>query len=55
VRDACPDPWLVVGDFNLILDSADKNNDRINRRNSACFRQTVNALELQDILLNGGA
>jgi len=26
VRDACPGPWAIIGDFNLILDEADKNN-----------------------------
>lgn len=38
VRDACPGPWLIIEDFNLILDEADKNNARINRRNMANFR-----------------
>jgi hypothetical protein len=23
VRDTCPGPWVVLGDFNLILDEAD--------------------------------
>lgn len=53
VRAACTGPWVVVGDFNLILDEADKNNARINRRNLRLFRQTVDQLELQDIHLNG--
>jgi hypothetical protein len=53
VRDACSGPWAVLGDFNLILDEADKNNDSINRRNMSRFRQTVAELELLDIHLHG--
>lgn len=45
IRNACPGPWAVVGDFNLILDATDKSNDRINRRNLRLFRQTVDQLE----------
>jgi hypothetical protein len=52
-RDACPGPWAEAGDFNLILDAADKNNVHVNRRNMALFRSTVNALELRDIMLHG--
>jgi hypothetical protein len=43
----------VLGDFNLILDAADKNNNNINRRNMARFRQAVADLELLDIHLHG--
>ena len=53
IRDDCQGPWVVAGDLNLILDPADKNNARINRRNIARFRRTVDALELRDIHLHG--
>jgi hypothetical protein len=53
VRDACPRPWAVLGDFNLILNEADKNNDNINRRTMSSFRQTVADLELLDLHLHG--
>jgi len=53
VRDACPGPWAIIGDFNLILDEADKNNATINRRNMSRFRQAVAQLELLDIHLHG--
>ncbi|WVZ62402.1 hypothetical protein U9M48_012158 [Paspalum notatum var. saurae] len=52
-RDVCSGAWVVVGDFNLILDLADKNNDRINRRQMRLFRHHVGELELQDLLLHG--
>jgi exonuclease III len=41
IRDACPGPWAICGDFNLILSEADKNNQRIHRANllndRSCF------------------
>lgn len=55
IRDACPGPWAVNGDFNLILSEADKSNDRIDMRNLRLFRRTVAALELQDLHLHGRA
>jgi exonuclease III len=53
VRDQCPGPWAIIGDFNLILDEADKSNSRINRRTMRAFRQTVGTLQLLDIHLHG--
>jgi exonuclease III len=53
IRDACPGPCAVVGDFNLILDDTDKNNPRINRRNMSLFRRVVDSLELRDMYLHG--
>ena len=48
VRTAFPGPWAVAGDFNLILEAADKNNDRINRRMMGRFRRLLNDLELKE-------
>jgi hypothetical protein len=52
IRDTCPGPWAVTGDFNLILNEADKNNEQINRANLSRFRRTVAMLELQDLHLH---
>ncbi|WVZ88110.1 hypothetical protein U9M48_034662 [Paspalum notatum var. saurae] len=52
-RDICAGAWIVLGDFNLILEAADKSNDRINRRTMRLFRQWVGELELQDLHLHG--
>lgn len=30
IRDAYSGGWLIIGDFNLIMDESDKNNSRIN-------------------------
>ncbi|WVZ77498.1 hypothetical protein U9M48_025357 [Paspalum notatum var. saurae] len=55
VCDECDGPWAVIGDFNLILDPADKNNDRVNRASMRRFRRCVAELELQDLHLHGRA
>jgi len=53
IRDACAGPWAITGDFNLILNEADKSNERIDRANPHRFRRTVATLELQDMHLHG--
>ena len=53
IRDACHGPWAVTGDFNLILNEADKNNQRIDRANLRRFRRTVAELQLKDLHLHG--
>jgi hypothetical protein len=41
IRDLHPDPWAVAGDFNLIVDAADKNNANLNRRMMGKFRHLL--------------
>ena len=53
VRAACPGPWLLAGNFNMIYFSEDKNNDNINRAMMGRFRRFVNDLELKEIPLLG--
>jgi hypothetical protein len=53
IRDQCPGPWVVIVDFNLILDESDKNNSRINRRPMCRFCGALAELELMDIHLHG--
>ena len=50
IRDVCQGPWAITGDFNLILNEADKNNERIDRANLRRFRRTVATL----LLVNDG-
>ena len=40
VRALCSGPWLVGGDFNLIYQAADKNNDRLNLASMRRFHRT---------------
>ncbi|XP_072150088.1 uncharacterized protein [Setaria viridis] len=53
VHACVPPAWMIAGDFNLILEMADKNNTNINRRNMGRFRRFVDELLLKDIYLHG--
>jgi hypothetical protein len=53
VRDLHPGTWMVAGDFNLIVDAADKNNSNLNRRMMAKFRRLLAEVELKELYLNG--
>ena len=53
IRAECPEPWMVCGDFNLILRNDDKNTGNINRRMMGKFRRLTNDLTLKEIYLNG--
>jgi exonuclease III len=45
--------WLILGDFNLIYRTSDKNNGRINRRLMSSFRWILDELELKELHLHG--
>ena len=47
------DKWLLIGDFNLILDARDKSNSNLNRRLMSVFRHAVQDLELRELNLRG--
>uniref|UniRef100_A0A453GGX9 Endonuclease/exonuclease/phosphatase domain-containing protein n=1 Tax=Aegilops tauschii subsp. strangulata TaxID=200361 RepID=A0A453GGX9_AEGTS len=49
----CPGPWMLCGDFNLILRDEDKNNGNLCRRMMGRFRRLVNDLALKEMYLNG--
>lgn len=53
IRATVTSPWMIAGDFNLILDASDKNNANIHCRNMGRFRRFVNEHELKDIHLHG--
>jgi len=53
VRAACPGPWLLLGDFNLITNSEDKNSGTVNRAMMGRFRRLISDLELKDLPLLG--
>ena len=53
VRASCLGTWLAWGDFNLIYQAADKNNQRLNRRMMSRFRSFLDDTELQEIHLRG--
>jgi len=47
------DRWLLIGDFNLILQAEDKSNDNLNRRLMGAFRRAVDDMELKELCLKG--
>lgn len=53
VQSSVTCPWMIARDFNLILDTADKNNDNINRRNLGRFQGFMDELRLKDVYLHG--
>jgi exonuclease III len=53
VRALCNGPWLVLGDFNLILREEEKNNNNLDRAMMGRFRRWANDLALNDIPLVG--
>lgn len=44
-------PWICLGDFNLIYQVVDKNNRNLNRMLMGCFRNTLDACNLLEIVL----
>lgn len=45
--------WMLCGDFNLIYNAEDKNNDCLHRRMMGRFRRFLNDLELKELHLHG--
>lgn len=52
-RALCPGPWMLLGDFNMILRASEKNNNNINRRMMAKFRSFVDDHELKELYMHG--
>ena len=53
IRDLHAGPWMVAGDFNLIIDPEDKNQGVLHHAMMGRFRCTLSLLELKEIYLNG--
>jgi len=53
IRAACPGPWMIAADFNLIYKDEDKNNANLNRAMMGRFRRFINDLDLKEIPLQG--
>jgi mannosylglycoprotein endo-beta-mannosidase len=52
-RRLCAGPWLVIGDFNMILRASEKNNRNLDRRSMNSFREFVAEHELKEIYMHG--
>lgn len=53
LRAPCAGPWLLCGDFNMILRDSDKNNSRIDRATMQRFRRAIDSLHLVELFLHG--
>lgn len=53
VKQFVPEKWLLLGDFNMILQATDKSNANLNRRLMGAFRDVVRDLELKELALRG--
>jgi exonuclease III len=53
IKQEAREQWLILGDFNLIYKSEDKNNGRVNRQLMTRFRRALNFLEVKEIELVG--
>jgi endonuclease/exonuclease/phosphatase (EEP) superfamily protein YafD len=49
IRDLHVGPWLVAGDFNLIMDPEDKSRGCLHRSMMARFRRSLSVLELKEL------
>jgi hypothetical protein len=52
-RMLCPGPWVVAGDFNMILNASEKNNENLDRNMMQRFRAFVHEHELKDLYMHG--
>lgn len=41
IRDLHVEPWVIAGDFNLLVNPEDKSNDAINHRMMARFQSKI--------------
>jgi hypothetical protein len=53
IRDFHAGPWIVAGDFNMIVDAADKNQGVLHRHMMGRFQRSLSDLELKELYLNG--
>jgi hypothetical protein len=52
-RSLCHGPWVVAGDFNMILNASEKNNENLDRNMMQRFRAFVHEYELNDLFMHG--
>jgi exonuclease III len=52
-RSLCPGPWVVAGDFNMILNAHEKNNENLDRNMMRRFGAFVHEHELKDLYMHG--
>lgn len=53
VHALCTSPWFLAGDFNLIYQDEDKNNENLNRAMMGRFCRLLDDTEIKEINLLG--
>jgi hypothetical protein len=53
LKDGAPPAWLLMGDFNLISSTRDKNNGRVNMAMINRFKKAVNHMQVRELNLLG--
>jgi len=51
LASTCTRAWLIRGDFNVLYQAQDKNNNRLNHRLMLCFCRTIDELQLAELHL----
>ncbi|XP_073368076.1 uncharacterized protein [Aegilops tauschii subsp. strangulata] len=52
-RDVSPRPWMVLGDFNMIIRANEKSNSNLNRGMMRKFKAFVDNNELKELYMHG--
>ena len=52
-RDVSPGPWMVLGDFNMIIRATEKSNSNVNRGMMRKFKAFVDNNELKELYMHG--
>jgi hypothetical protein len=52
-RSLCPGPWLLLGDFHMILRASGKSNENLDRPTMNHFKNFVINLELKELYMHG--
>jgi hypothetical protein len=53
MKQVASEKWLLIGDFNLILQARDKSNNNLNRRLMGAFQDAIQDFELKELNLLG--
>jgi hypothetical protein len=46
IRPITSERWILIGDFNMIMQAQDKSNNNLNRRLMGAFTTAIDELEL---------
>lgn len=53
LKNVVAERWLILGDFNMILQPEDKSSDNLNHRIMGAFREAMDSMQIREIKLLG--